>query len=339
MRLLAAALLALSLLPGLTMAIGAEDLVKAAPNLTYGVAQRALDAVECSISADQEIDKLIVVDMSQGAKSRRLWAFDLKEEAKPKMILNDRVAHGAGSDRAGTGTASKFSNTPNSHMTSLGLYKIAERYKGKNGFSRRLDGLFARWNSNARNRAVVMHPSNYVNENRVGRSQGCPAVNQKTMDALEAAGLTNAVLWIDGPEPQLAQEVADCAAKKRLRFEIERVKFDTQFFAAMEYDVPGISASPIDIFLNERVGVILPDWSLDAPMPLIASMKMNVVMSCTSQEWSIDHWVQGVCPDRNAFEAMVLPKSEPALQRWNGHTFPDRQFPERVAATAWGPRA
>ncbi|WP_303749367.1 murein L,D-transpeptidase catalytic domain family protein [Stenotrophomonas pigmentata] len=338
MRLLAAALLALSLLPGLTFAIGAEDLVKAAPNLTYGVAQRALDAVECSITADQEIDKLIVVDMSQGAKSRRLWAFDLKDQAMPKMILNDRVAHGAGSDRAGTGIASKFSNTPNSHMTSLGLYKIAERYKGKNGFSRRLDGLLARWNSNARNRAVVMHPSNYVNENRVGRSQGCPAVNQQTMDALEAAGLSNAVLWIDGPEPQLAQEVADCAAKKRMRFEIERVKFETQFFTAMEYDGHGISASPIDIF-NERVDTSFPVWSLDAPMPLIASMKMNVVMDCTSQEWSVDHWVQGVCPERNAFEAMVLPNTEPALQLGNGHTYKDRRFPDRVAATAWGPHA
>lgn len=339
MRILTTALVALFMLPGLTFAIGADDLVKAAPNLTYGVAQRALDAVQCSIDNEQKIDKLIVVDMSQGAKSRRLWAFDLKDAARPKMILNDRVAHGAGSDRAGTGTASKFSNTPNSHMTSLGLYKIAERYRGKNGFSRRLDGLFSHWNSNARNRAVVMHPSHYVNEDRVGRSQGCPAVNQKTMDALEAAGLNNAVLWIDGPEPELAKEVADCAEKKRQRFEIERMKIEMPFMTASNFTLPGFPASTLRIVLPLDAQVQREELDSVWMEALLGSMQMNYVSVCTGMEWSVDHWIQGPCSDQAIFSGTVLPNSDPALQQLDGQTFSDRWLPTRFATTTWRPRA
>lgn len=315
MKLLATALIALALLPGITCAIGADDLVGAAPNITLGVAERALDAVQCTLDAGNSIDKLIVVDMSLGAKSRRLWAFDLKDPANPKMILNDRVAHGSGSDRNADGVADQFSNTPNSHMTSLGLYKISERYRGKNGMSRRLDGLLARWNSNARNRAVVMHPSSYVNEGRVGRSQGCPAVNQKTMDALEAAGLSNAVLWIDGNNKDLAMEVADCAAKKRMKMEIERVKFEVPTIAFSEFAIAGfpvqtygLQASFADPVINQE---ILP------PGPVIPSFRVALLEVCRSNEdWSIDHWKQ--CgPEKNLL-SMVLPISQSALQQRNG---------------------
>jgi hypothetical protein len=54
-----------------------------------------------------------------------------------------------------------------------------EIYNGKHGMSLKLDG---RVNDNARARGVVMHAADYVsnsfirNNNRLGRSQGCPAV-------------------------------------------------------------------------------------------------------------------------------------------------------------------
>lgn len=339
MRLLTTALVALFMIPGLTFAIGADDLLKAAPNLTYGVAQRALDAVQCSIDIEHEIDKLIVVDMSQGANSQRLWAFDLKDPSKTKLILNDRVAHGSGSDRAGTGTASKFSNTPNSHMTSLGLYRIAERYRGKNGFSRRLDGIFSHWNSNARNRAVVMHPSSYVNENRVGRSQGCPAVNQKTMDALEAAGLNNAVLWIDGPEPGLVKEVAECAEKKRKHYEIERRNIELAFLKASNFTIPGFPAAFMKSVLPVSAQVQGDELELVKVEALLGSMRMNFGTTCTGMEWSVDHWTQGTCPGQHTFSFPVLPNSEPALQQLNGQALSDRWLHSRFAAAPWRPRA
>ena len=61
--------------------------------------------------------------------------------------------------------------------------------------SLKLDGLEKGFNDNARNRAVVVHGADYVSEsfiknhNRLGRSQGCPAVpvemNEKIINAIK----------------------------------------------------------------------------------------------------------------------------------------------------------
>lgn len=187
-----------------------------APRLDGQVARRALDAVVCAEEDGVVVNKLLVVDMSMPANKKRLWAFD-RSDGSFRLILEARVAHGSGSDPDGDGRAQRFSNIEGSNMTSLGLYRIAERYQGKNGWSRKLDGLFAGFNSRARERSVVMHPSSYVGPGHVGRSHGCPAVNQSTMDALEAAGLSNAILWIDGPDKTLAHEVQACASKHKQR--------------------------------------------------------------------------------------------------------------------------
>src|SRR5690606_213095 len=160
-----------------------EPIQLVAPGLGIEVARRAQDAITCAQEDGLTVDKVIVVDMSLPAEQKRLWAFRIGG-TDPELILTSRVAHGSGSDPDGDGRAQRFSNVTNSNMTSLGLYRIAERYQGKNGWSRKLDGLFARFNSNARERAVVLHPSSYVSPFHVGRSQGCPAVNPSTMDAL-----------------------------------------------------------------------------------------------------------------------------------------------------------
>lgn len=189
-----------------------DGLLRAAPSLDVAVAGRAQLAIECARAHGARVDTLLIVDMGRPAWERRLWALDLRRARGPGLVLHDRVAHGVGSDQDGDGLPERFSDTPNSHMTSLGLYRIAERYYGANGWSRRLDGFFQGMNGRARQRAVVMHPSTYVSAERVGRSQGCPAVSRSTMDALERAGLRHAVLWIDGPDPRLAAEVAVCVA-------------------------------------------------------------------------------------------------------------------------------
>lgn len=198
--------------PTLTLA---QDLVAQAPTLDPDVARRAVEASWCAQDKGLAVDKLLVVDMAVRSRKKRLWAFDVSDPTKPRLVHHDRVAHGSGSDPDGDGRAQAFSNTPDSHQTSLGLYRVAEAYEGKHGGSRRLDGLFARFNSNARNRAVVMHPSHYVSEAHVGRSQGCPAVNYDTMAKLEKAGLDKAVLWIDGPDKQLGEAVAECSRNRR----------------------------------------------------------------------------------------------------------------------------
>lgn len=195
----------------------ARALVETAGRLDFDVAERAIQALYCAEAQGSSIDKLIVVDMALDARQKRLWAFDLKDREKPRLVVNHLVSHGSGSDPDGDGKAQRFSNTPHSNMTSLGLFKVAERYAGKHGWSRRLDGLLGRFNDRARERAVVLHAAPYVTPVRAGRSQGCPAVAPDILAELERSGLSDTVLWVDGPDPQLGDEVSKCAAKGRER--------------------------------------------------------------------------------------------------------------------------
>ena len=55
-----------------------------------------------------------------------------------ELLYEELVAHGQGS---GGATATMFSNEPETHRTSLGLFKTDDTYVGKNGYSLRLDGL------------------------------------------------------------------------------------------------------------------------------------------------------------------------------------------------------
>ncbi|MEP6466553.1 MAG: murein L,D-transpeptidase catalytic domain family protein [Parafilimonas sp.] len=129
--------------------------------------------------SQQELSKqglLTICDYSQCSSKKRLYVLDLKQG---KILFNTYVAHGRNS---GNDYASSFSNSMDSHKTSLGFMRTAETYIGDNGYSMRLDGMENGFNSNARARAVVMHGSDYVNAERasngtmMGRSYGCPAV-------------------------------------------------------------------------------------------------------------------------------------------------------------------
>lgn len=121
-------------------------------------------------------DIITLVDFSLSSNAKRLWVIDL---AKNKILYNSLVAHGKNS---GEEFANTFSNVVESNMSSLGFYATGEVYQGKHGLSLKLDGLQKGLNDQARNRAVVIHGADYVNENfiknhnRLGRSQGCPAI-------------------------------------------------------------------------------------------------------------------------------------------------------------------
>lgn len=121
-------------------------------------------------------DILTIVDFSLSSKAKRLWVIDLSTNC---VLFNSLVAHGKNS---GEEFANDFSNQNNSHKSSLGFFLTGETYKGKHGLSLKLDGIEKGLNHNARNRGVVVHGSDYVSEdyiqrtNRLGRSQGCPAL-------------------------------------------------------------------------------------------------------------------------------------------------------------------
>ena len=70
--------------------------------------------------------------------------------------------------------------------SSEGAFKTAEFYTGKHGRSMRLDGLDP-GNSNARDRAIVIHSAWYVSgamaaaTGRIGRSEGCFAFSESDL--------------------------------------------------------------------------------------------------------------------------------------------------------------
>ncbi len=144
------------------------------------------------------MDRLIALRNERYPQSYpRFWAivdFDL-HSSKPRMFVFDVVAetiasylcaHGKGSEGPkDDGYAEVFSNSSGSKASSLGIYRCAETYNStKNAYSLRLDGLEAT-NSNARSRAIVVHGADYVSDSfvkkhgRVGRSEGCPALDRK----------------------------------------------------------------------------------------------------------------------------------------------------------------
>ncbi|SDK76651.1 L,D-transpeptidase catalytic domain [Catalinimonas alkaloidigena] len=120
---------------------------------------------------------LTVIDFSLPSSQKRLYVIDMVQR---RLVLHTYTSHGQGS---GADLAKKFSNTPDSHMSSIGFYVTAETYQGKHGYSLRLDGMDKGYNDNARRRAVVMHGADYVSEafiqkvGRLGRSYGCPAMS------------------------------------------------------------------------------------------------------------------------------------------------------------------
>ncbi len=155
----------------------ADELARSAPKLNKQVLVHALSAMQCAVNYGAEAaDRLAVIDFSLPSSKRRLWIFDLRSK---RLLLKDYVAHG---NKSGNNLATAFSNREGSHQSSLGLFRTAESYRGKHGYSLRMDGLEPGINDRARERAIVIHPADYVNpqwiatQGRIGRSQGCPAV-------------------------------------------------------------------------------------------------------------------------------------------------------------------
>ncbi|QCX53159.1 murein L,D-transpeptidase catalytic domain family protein [Elizabethkingia sp. JS20170427COW] len=119
---------------------------------------------------------LSICDFSLSSNVKRFWVIDVENK---KVLFNTLVAHGKGT---GEEFAEKFSNTENSHKSSLGFYTTDITYQGSNGYSLRLKGWDKGYNDAAYQRAIVMHGADYVSEDfaqkhkRIGRSWGCPAL-------------------------------------------------------------------------------------------------------------------------------------------------------------------
>jgi hypothetical protein len=125
---------------------------------------------------DQGHPIISICDFSLSSNVKRLWVIDLKDS---RVLIHSLVAHGQGT---GEEFAMKFSNTENSHQSSLGFYVTEGTYIGDNGYSLKLNGMDVGYNDAAYSRAIVMHGADYVcdsyirDNKRLGRSWGCPAV-------------------------------------------------------------------------------------------------------------------------------------------------------------------
>lgn len=152
---------------------------------------------------------ITVVDFSKPSHEKRMWIIDLLNK---QLLLNTWVAHGQGS---GDDMANRFSNTNESHQSSLGFYLADDVYVGKHGRSLRLDGLDEGFNSRARDRGIVVHAADYVGQSaidqmgRLGRSFGCPAVSPEVIGQVISAIKGKTVFFINGNNPSYSSKYLD----------------------------------------------------------------------------------------------------------------------------------
>ncbi|MDY7115587.1 murein L,D-transpeptidase catalytic domain family protein [Halomonas sp. SSL-5] len=176
-----------------------QTLTRLAPDASREVLALAASALSC---ADPNAERLAVIDYSLPSSEPRLWVFDLRRKA---LLFEELVSHGRGS---GDALASRFSNTPESHQSSLGLFRTMNTYYGRNGYSLRLEGLEPGVNHLAYERAIVMHGADYVSQSfieqtgRLGRSLGCPAVRQEVTYPLIDSLKEEQYLFAYYPDPE-----------------------------------------------------------------------------------------------------------------------------------------
>jgi len=147
----------------------------------------------------------ILIDMSLHSGVKRFIVWDFKNET----ILNSfLVTHGCG-DYPWNNDYSKesptFSNTPDSHCSSLGKYKIGERGYSQWGVNVKyvLNGLESS-NSNAQSRAIVFHSWDAISDEEVypngtPEGWGCPAVSNNSfriIDPMLQSSDKPVLMWI-----------------------------------------------------------------------------------------------------------------------------------------------
>lgn len=160
---------------GLAAALAAVPAAAAIPTpLDPRLLARAMASFQRHRAQVRIADVIAIADYSQPSRARRFHLVDMVAGGTTSML----VAHGRGSDPAHSGWLQQFSNQDGSYASCSGAFVTGAEYVGKHGRSMRLDGLDAS-NSNALDRAIVVHSAPYVTEamardmGKVGRSQGC----------------------------------------------------------------------------------------------------------------------------------------------------------------------
>jgi len=145
--------------------------------LDFDVFKSAMDGYYTIDALNKEV--LSIIDYSKPSTEKRFFIIDIENR---KLLYNTLVAHGK---KSGYVNATTFSNKYGSHKSSLGFFRTGNSYYGIRGYSLKLEGLEKGINDNARQRGIIIHGANYVDERIangngvIGRSHGCPAVSKK----------------------------------------------------------------------------------------------------------------------------------------------------------------
>jgi hypothetical protein len=151
--------------------------------INQALMRRALMAMQREAANLADTDRLAVVDFALPSRAPRMHLINLDT----RMVRSILVAHGIGSDPDYTGWLQQFSNVPGSYASSDGSYVTGPSYIGQHGQSLQLNGL-SRTNSNAKERAIVIHSAWYVSEaqaasaGKIGRSNGCFAIAKPSLE-------------------------------------------------------------------------------------------------------------------------------------------------------------
>jgi len=172
---------------------------------SFTLAPKAKEAFDYCKKHNYDTDFCVLVDMRIHSGKNRMFIWDFKSDS----ILNSGLcSHGCGDNPWGADETKKtpiFSNTPDSHLSSLGKYKI-----GKRGYSQwginvnyKLHGLDAT-NKNAYKRYIVLHswemvPNQVIYPEGTPEGWGCPAVSNDMMKTLDKRLKTTSkpvLLWV-----------------------------------------------------------------------------------------------------------------------------------------------
>ena len=166
---------------------------------------KSKDAVTFCKANGYNTDFCILIDMSIHSGKKRAFLWDMKKDS---ILAEGMCAHGCGSNPWGetfTKEKPKFSNTPDSHCSSIGKFKIGKRGYSSWGINVNylMHGLEST-NTNALKRQIVLHswddvPEREVYPNGTPEGWGCPAVANgfmKIVDPKLKASEKPVLLWM-----------------------------------------------------------------------------------------------------------------------------------------------
>lgn len=189
-----------------TIPIIEDSVVVAKPEVDHSKTnQKANEALEFCKANNFNTDFSILIDMNLHSGIKRLFVYDFKKNKISQQYL---VGHGCGTSSWSDDSTKEnpsFSNEDNSHLSSLGKYKIGARgYSNWGVHVKYLMHGLEETNNNAFKRIIVFHSWNMMSDDEVypkgsPEGWGCPTVSNnafKEIDPLLKNSKKPVLMWI-----------------------------------------------------------------------------------------------------------------------------------------------